>query len=61
MKRHKVDKHNRHGKQGKGTHGATQHPETHPKRLHLNEVSWALSVTKQDQAHGGRQTWQSLK
>ena len=45
---------NKHGKhiiarsgKEKGTHGMAQHPEMHPKWLHLNEASWALGVTTQ--------------
>ena len=58
---------NKHGKhiitrsgKGKGMHKATRHPETHPKWLHPNKASWVSDVTKQDQAHGGCQAWQSL-
>ena len=58
---------NRHGKhssarseKGKGTHGATLHLEMLPKWLHPNKASWPSDVTKQDQARGGRQAWQSL-
>ena len=34
---------------GKGSHGATQHLEMHPKWLHPNKASWALDVTTQPQ------------
>ena len=40
---------------GKGMRGATNIIEMHPKRLHPNKASWALDVTKQDQAYGGHQ------
>ena len=59
-----TNKHDKHiiarsGK-GKGMHEATWHPETHPKWLHSNKAFCASNVTKQDQARGGHQAWQSL-
>ena len=58
-------KHGKHSiawsKKGKGMHGATRHPDMLPKWLHPNKALWVLDVTKQDQAYGGRQAWQSLE
>ena len=48
-------------RKGKGTQGATVHSEMPPIWLHLNKASWALGITKQDQARGGHQAWQSLE
>ena len=60
-----TNKHSKHNivwsKKGKDTHSATQHSEMPPKWLHPNKASWASDVTTQGQAHGGRQTWQSLE
>ena len=47
--------------EGKGVRGATGITKMHPKRLHPNKASWALDVTKQDQAYGGSQAWQNLE
>ena len=51
MHRKPMDDTNKHGKhsivqirKGKGTHGATQHPEMTPKWLHLNKALWASDV-----------------
>ena len=59
---------NKHGKhnieqsgRGKGIRGTTDITKMHPKRLHPNKVSWVLDVTKQDQAHEGRQAWKNLE
>ena len=59
---------NKHGKQrivwsrkGKGTHGATRHPEMPPKWLLPNKALRASNVTTQGQSRVGRQTWQSLE
>ena len=40
---------------------ATSIIEMHPKKLQQNKALWALDVTKQDQAHRGRQAWQNLE
>ena len=42
-------------------HKATGIVAMHPKWLHPNKALWVLDVTKQDQAYGGRQAWQSLE
>ena len=44
-----VNKHGKHSiarsRKGKGMHGATRRPKTHPKWLHPNKASWASDVT----------------
>ena len=52
---------NARSEKGKGMQGATLYPEMPPKWLHPNKASWVSGVTKQDQARGGRQAWQSLE
>ena len=48
-------------RKGKGMYEATRHPEMLPKWSHPNKASWASDVTKQDQARGRCQAWQSLE